>query len=364
MLLNKGEQINKSEVIRDFDGWSWNTAETKYDISSLIYVGMTYVLTYDQLENNKKSSTQNLNNILNTYYKQAFSEKILKTICQIAISDYIMNNEHEKDVINKKRKKIEEDFKQLEDKKTFIERITQEKKKCISECCKIDKYLNNDLLLKKEYIRQNEKLPQNERVFSLSDFSEKIQNQKDELERKIEDLTQKIKPKNYINEKNKLEKEFLFYNEINVENNNLSDFIDEFINLLFKAITEQVKKTTLKKEIIEKLYMVRYLNLYKLFDTTIGEKYKKQINKLQKDIITKACNLKALTIFSQDISENYLIYNNIFRSKIIDLDSMYIEITKDNTIRFYDDEAMDIEEKQNGFKDLIERKNKKIKIII
>ena len=156
----------------------------------------------------------------------------------------------------------------------------------------------------------------------------------------------------------------MFYNEINVENNNLSDFIDEFINLLFKAITEQVKKTTLKKEIIEKLYMVRYLNLYKLFDTTIGEKYKKQINKLQKDIITKACNLKALTIFSQDISENYLIYNNIFRSKIIDLDSMYIEITKDNTIRFYDDEAMDIEEKQNGFKDLIVRKNKKIKIII
>lgn len=45
-LLNKGEKLNKCEVLKDFDGWSWNTLEDedKYNISKLIYTGLTYLI--------------------------------------------------------------------------------------------------------------------------------------------------------------------------------------------------------------------------------------------------------------------------------------------------------------------------------
>lgn len=45
-LLNEGEMLSKSEVIKDFDGWSWNTIEdeNKYNISKLIYIALTYLM--------------------------------------------------------------------------------------------------------------------------------------------------------------------------------------------------------------------------------------------------------------------------------------------------------------------------------
>lgn len=45
-LLNEGEHLNRCEVLKDFDGWSWNTLEdeSKYNISKLIYTGLTYLI--------------------------------------------------------------------------------------------------------------------------------------------------------------------------------------------------------------------------------------------------------------------------------------------------------------------------------
>jgi len=365
-ILNNGEEINKSEIIRDFDGWSWNALENgkHKDTSSLIYTGMTFILGYNTLNNNKKTSIEEIENILKEKYKPTLSEKIIKNISQIALLECIKKNPEEKKNIIKLKEKLKEEYEFISNKKKYIDIISNEKKKCIIESEKIDKYINNDLLLKKEYIKQNSKLPQEKRVFSLSDFSEKIQKQKNELQEKIEELTEKMKPNNYIKEKTNIEKEYTFYNEIDLEKNNIDDFIDEFISILLKALTEQINKATLKKEIIEKLYILRYLNLLDTGNATIGQKYKKQLNKTQKNLITIGCNQKTLTIFSQDVEENYTIYKNIFETRIIDLESVYVEVTKDNKLKIYDDEAIEKEEDYNKFKDLIIKYNKRYKIFI
>ena len=120
----------------------------------------------------------------------------------------------------------------------------------------------------------------------------------------------------------------------------------------------QIDKITLKKELIEKIYILRYLNF------SIKEEYKKQLDKLQKKIITQGCNLKFLTIFSQDVTENYSIYKNMFETKIIDLESTYIEISKDNIVKIYDENSLEKEEKYNKFKDIIIKYNKRIKIFL
>ncbi len=282
----------------------------------------------------------------------------MKIIAQISIIKYVELNPEEKQKIVEVKTELEEKLTRINDKEQYLENITKEKKKCLKEIEKIDKYINDDLLLKKEYIKQNEVLPQEERVFSLSDFSEKIENRRIYLQRKIEELTETMKPKNYVKEKTKIEKEYNFLNEICVENLKEEAFIFEFVKLLIKALNIQIDKITLKKELIEKIYILRYLNF------SIKEEYKKQLDKLQKKIITQGCNLKFLTIFSQDVTENYSIYKNMFETKIIDLESTYIEISKDNIVKIYDENSLEKEEKYNKFKDIIIKYNKRIKIFL
>ena len=365
-ILNKGEEINKSEVIRDFDGWSWNTIENhiNFETSSLVYIGMTYFLGCETLNKLKTSSIDNIESLLKVKFDTSIVEKIIKNVCQIAILDYVNDNPEEKENIIKIRNSLKEEIELISNKREYIENATAEKKKCIVECEKINKYLNDDLLLKKEYIRQNSKLSQEERVFSLSDFSEKVQKQKEDLEEKIKELTEKLKPINYVNMRSEKEKEYSFYCDIDFEDNNMDTFIKEFIKLLLEALTIEIKNITIKKELVEKIYIVRYLNVLKVKNRTLGEKYKKFFNEVQKALIIAGCNLKVLTIFSKDVEQNYLIYKNIFQTRIIDLDNLYIEITKNNVLKIYDDEAVERKINYNYFNELNIKYNKRYKIFL
>lgn len=310
------------------------------------------------LEQQKGASINEIENILKEKYKASLAEKIIKVITQISIIKYIENKPEYKNKLEETKNNLQKQLEIFNDKKQYIENITKEKKETLKEIEKIDKYINDDLKLKKEYIKQNEALPQEERVFSLSDFSEKIEIKRTNLQNKIEELAEKMKPKNYVKEKTKLEKEFEFINEIFLAKFELKSFIEEFIKLLIKTLSIQIEKVTTKKEIVEDIYKFRYLNL------SVEEVYRKQLDKLQKKLITKGCNLKFLTIFSQDVTENYAIYKNIFKTKIIDLESTYIEISKDNVVKIYDENSLEKEENNNKFKDIIIKYNKRIKIFL
>lgn len=310
------------------------------------------------LEQQKWATINEIENILKEKYKASLAEKIIKVITQISIIKYVENKPEYKNKLEETKNNLQKQLEIFNDKKQYIENITKEKKEVLKEIEKIDKYINDDLKLKKEYIKQNEALPQEERVFSLSDFSEKIEIKRTNLQNKIEELAEKMKPKNYVKEKTKLEKEFEFINEIFLAKFELKSFIEEFIKLLIKTLSIQIEEATTKKEIVEDIYKFRYLNL------SVEEEYRKQLDKLQKKLITKGCNLKILTIFSQDVTENYAIYKNIFKTKIIDLESTYIEISKDNVVKIYDENSLEKEENNNKFKDIIIKYNKRIKIFL
>ena len=362
-VLSEGEKTSRSEIIRDFDGWSWNVLTEEIDdyIPNLIYQCLVYLIGYDKL--NKNSKTEDLETILKEQYKTSLAEKILKTIIQLSIINYIKKNPDE----NKELKNIEEQLQKnlllMEDKKTYIEEITKQKKEYIKEIENIDKYINDDLKLKKEYIKQNEKLPQDQRVFSLSDFSEKTENRRKFLENELKELTEKLKPKNFVKEKNELEKEINFVKELRVENEKSA--IKDFIDLVLKAINTQIEKIENKKEAVDKIYILRYLKLLNIDSKdNVGTLNKKQFEKVEKNLITTACNLKAINIFSKDVEENYKIYKNIFNTKIIDLESAYIEINKENMVQIYDDNSLEKEEKFTEFKELAVKYNKKIKMFL
>ena len=364
-VLNEGEKISKSEIIRDFDGWSWNimTKEVNNYISNIVYQSLVYIIGYNELSQNKNISLEDIGLMLKEKYKSSLTEKILKTVSQLAILNYIKQNPEEYEVLKQIEKQMQEELAKMEDKKAYIEEVTNQKKKYIKEIEEIDKYINDDLALKKEYIKQNEKLPQSERVFSLSDFSEKIEEKRAWLENETKILTEKLKPKNYVKGKTKIEKKLNFIKELNIEEP--SKLIYEFINLILKAINMQIEKIETKKEVIEKMYIIRYLKLINVDnEKTIGMLCKKQFEKIEINLITIGCNLKVLNIFSRDVAENYKIYKNIFNTRIIDLESVYIEINKENTVLIYDENSIETKEQFEEIKDITIKHNKKIKIFV
>lgn len=364
-ILNEGEITAKIEVIRDFDGWSWNvmTSEIENYIPNLIYQSMVYLLGYNTLNQNKKITIKEIENWLKEKYKTSLAEKILKYVSQLSILNYIKQNPEEQKALKNIEKDLQKTLKLMEDKKEYIEEITNQKKKIVKEIEKIDKYINDDLELKREYIKQNEKLPQDQRVFSLSDFSEKTENKRAFLEKEIKYLTEKIKPQNFVKEKTKVEKKLNFIKELCLEN--LDKAIQEFVDLVLKAINIQIEKIELKKEIVDKIYVLRYLkNINVSQENKTGDICKKQFEKVEKNLITTGCNLKALNIFSQNVLENYKIYKNLFNTKIIDLESAYIEISKDNIVRIYDENSLEKEEQFEEFKELTVKYNKKTRIFI
>lgn len=364
-ILNEGEITAKIEVIRDFDGWSWNVmiSEIENFIANLIYQSMVYLLEYTTLNQNKKITIKEIENMLKERYKSSLTEKILNSVSQLAILNYIKQNPEEQKALKNIEKDLQKTLELMEDKKEYIEEITNKKKKIVKEIEKIDKYINDDLELKREYIKQNEKLPQDQRVFSLSDFSEKIENRREYLESEIKYLTEKIKPQNFVKEKTKVEKKLNFIKELCLDN--LDKAIQEFVDLVLKAINTQIEKIELKKEIVDKIYVLRYLkNINVSQENKTGDICKKQFEKVEKNLITTGCNLKALNIFSQNVLENYKIYKNIFNTKIIDLESAYIEISKENIVKIYDENSLEKEEQFTEFKELTVKYNKKTRIFI
>lgn len=365
IALNTGEKISKSEIIRDFDGWSWNVLVNDIEdfLANLIYQSLVYLIGYDILNQNKSITLQDIEAALKRKYKQALTEKILKALTQISILDYIRKNPDEYKELEKIEKQMKEKYSLMEDKKAYIDEIANEKKKYVKEIEKIDKYINDDLALKKEYIKQNERLPQDQRVFSLSDFSEKVQAKRDFAESEIKVLVEKLKPQNYVKEKVKLEKKLNFINELRTEEDN--ELIQNFINIILKGIDNQIEKIETKKDIIDKIHILRYLKFININNNkNSGDLCKKQFEKLEKKLITIGCNLKALNIFSLDVEENYKVYKNIFNSKIIDLESAYIEISKENIISIFDENSLEIQEDYKDLKELTVKKDKKIKIFM
>ena len=358
--LNDGKIEYKSEIIRDFDGWSWNimTKEIENYIPNLVYQSLVYLLGYNNL--NEKND---IKTIIKEKYKSSISQKLLEQLYKLVILDYINKYPQEKSELEEIEENLAKELSKMSDNKKYIEEITRQKKKYIKEIEEIDKYINDDLKLKKEYIKQNEKLPQEERVFSLSDFSEKMQERRSFLESEIKILTEKLKPKNYVKEKNRIEKELSVVKEIKTAD--INNLTKEFVEVVLKAIDSQIEQIELKKEIIEKIYTLRYLKLIIIDnEKTAGDLCKKQFEKTEKHLITIACNLKVINIFSQNVEENYKIYKNIFNTKIIDLESAYIEIGKDNIVKIYDENSLEKEEQFTEFKELTVRYNKKTKIFL
>lgn len=373
--LNQGYSISSDEIIRDFDGWSWNIEPREIEniLANLIYQVLKILVGQNVLETWKKNNTidfiSEVNNELTKKFKQELGEQLFKTIAQICILNITQTDEEERKRLIEKQKELQKEFNQLDNKKEYLETLGRTKKQIIEKIKKIDDILNNDIKLKKEFIKRNEVLDMNHRIFSLSDLSEILENERKELIDNLNKCSKKMEPLNFIKTKTEIENKLVLLKELKLEKQNkeiLFAKVNELLNLVCKSMKIQIDNAEEKEDIIKLIYVTRYFGLIYVSETE-QVKDRIDINLIQRLIITKACKHRIITIFSKNIKENYTIIKNILQTDIIELEKMYLRFnTKTNKtiLEIYDEENMYNNLEIPNIEEPNVKQNKKIKVFI
>lgn len=341
-LINIGKNIEIVETIRDFNGFSWTTI--KQEIESidynLIYQNLRILVGFKFLNNWIKNDEfiidyfELLKNKLDTEYGEKLSKKILNLICEISVLLEAKFNPSIKEKYKNDLQEIEEKILNLDDREKFVEQITKQKAEINKQIKQIDTTLSNKQKLEEEYVKRNEKLSLDKKIFSIKVLTNIMKQEREKKLEQIEKLNQVIKPKGFIKYKEEIEEKYKYLKLIKTEK------IEEQINkkkielqiVFLECFKEKIKNANQNKDITDLIYQYRYyINL--VFDNDIEirnlEKLKKLINEVEKDLIKKANEQKIIQKISNDENTNYNILKNLFNTRLIKLEDINFKITKE-----------------------------------
>ncbi len=341
-ILVNGYNLNSVEILRDFNGWSWDqTYDEEFDyIDNLIYQNLLIILgekflyewrTYNSTKRDFileakefiKYFTGNYN-YLQCLYKMIYLKPGIREIVGPKI---------------KENKKL---LKKMDDKAKFIEEAKNKKQKIINKLEKIEKILNDSKLLEKEFRKLNSKL--DKKIKTIKKYKEKLIKEKEICLKQINEIDFILKPKNYLVKKEYLQKASFLYACKGTFYEALVNCQKQF--LLF--IDKKVNKINTRDELIDIIYEIRYYKSLKISkEVSIYEidELRKYIDKIMKKVITKLCKIGAMKIISMDINLNFEIINYALDSKIIQLEEirLFFDIDDDNSliIKVFDKDAIE-----------------------
>ena len=374
-ILNLGYIIDKEEVIRDFDGWTWNIAQKEIEnyVSNIVYQNIKILLGEDFLK--EAISNKQLIDFIKEFESKLDEvtlerrNDIKKIIYQVAVLE--MLDERKKQVVFKIIDQLERELKQMENKRDFLHEVANSKKIIEENIKKTDELLNNNEILRQSFIKENSKLDEENKIFSLSEYIDIIQKRRNTLIKELKKHTEKMKPADFIKRKEKIKKEYEILKSINYDAGLEDEKYRLLINLqksFLKAFNEKIKKVQLKKEIIEFVFLFRYYKLIYLNEEKQIKDIKelsKEIRETEKHVITKACKLKAMNILCQDIEENYKLVSKILSYNIIELNDVNLEFKKHEkniVLTIYDEETIEDNIIYDGREKLNVKFNRKIKL--
>lgn len=377
-VLNLGNRINQLEVIRDFNGWSWDVIlkeipdlETNLIFQTLLYlVGKEFINNW--LQND--SCLADYIDLLKNYVKENFGEKRAEEFtflfCKIAIDIAISKKEEQYQFWKNKKEELEGELKKLQNKEKFLEQETKEKKKYTKQIEDIDKILNNKELLRKEYEKRNSKLPNKEKIFSISHLANRLADERDDLLKKIKKCNELIEPKGYVTRKQEVEQKVKFLNSLDIEQKvDRKLKVIELCSIFLECFQIMIAKARTKQEIIEYIYKLRYYGFLTLDKDGTKLKESMQLKSIFQEsiesLLDKAKKFNVLEEVTEDEEINHQILRNIFDSRMIDLDHMVIEtkvIENKLCIEYYDEKVLETTVELKS--DRTVRLKKKVKLFV
>ena len=351
-LINTGELDTKVEVLRDFNGWSWNLV-----LKEMNNIDYNFAYQNTLLLNAKRHSSSK--------EYQELELLIMKFAVKLFLQD--IENIEFKSKIEKNRKEKEEKLKMFENKKEFVAQITMDKKEATKQIEKIDRMLNNNELLKKEYYERNSKLPNKEKIFSVSYLVKILADEREKLLEQIEDCNKIILPREFINQKSILEKEIEFLDKVeeNVKIEDKIEISEEFLEIAEKSIAKISEEN--KHQLIKWMYKIRYYRYLPIDKENCIKDIIKLNNKFEKIIkliIKKAQEFKIWDIFTEDSELNYTILKEVFNTKIICLENINFQCRNEGKLLYVDIYDDNVLESTIKFEVENTRIKKKIKLFI
>lgn len=326
-----GRCISASEVIRDFNGFSWSQIINEIESidCNVIYTDLIYLLGEKYVNNLKSSNIEKINNFLNG--------ELLDKLQQLSLKFYLSSNEEQAKKVEENLKIIQEKLEKMNNQENFIEDISKNKKKLLNKIKEIDEQLNNPKQLRDEYIKINKDLPNEKKIFSVSHYEEMIQNERKKILNEIEDYNKLQNPIEFVKIKDELSSKIKYYESL--ENIKIEDVQKKFLEVFSKEINTKNEKD----DLIDYIYKIRYLKYLPISKTKMMKDIL-SFEEIEKEAITKAIEKNIITPISNNAETDYLLLKSIFNTKNISLETLYIKLTiKDGKLisEIYDGDIID-----------------------
>lgn len=365
-FLISGNAMNKSEVIRDFNGWSWNCdVKDIEDINTnLVYQNILILfgdkiekteikedievnaedlsnLNKDSNQDDEETKIQNNEEDSKDVIKEAFESIFLKEKVEDIlryINVIILSNLAKEDAEVRYRieKKLEDDRKKIllmQDNEKFLNTISKEKKKINEKIKKLDKMLNDRILLEEEYNKRNAKLSKQNKIFSVSHLANLIENERRDLLNEYRSMNKLLEPAEYIKEKDRLQKEYIHLKQ--VVDAICKEYAEEIVKDIqmefLKCFKVKVEYAQTKTELLKLLYNFRYYCLLPINELQLVKdipEFKDGIKDIINILIDKSIDKKVIENISNRVSLCYNTLKYVFESRIIDLEKIHIKVTK------------------------------------
>ena len=367
--LNMGNNINITEPLRDFNGFSWNIVYKDIeDINcNLIYQNMLYLLENEFID----KWINNYNQIVDYFdlfqsrieakYGKNLKNNIINDIFKISVIIYSKYDYRFEEKIKKKNEKIKLNFEEMENRQEYLTKISKLKKQKEREIRKLDKIINDKNLIAEEYEKRNAKLPLEKKIFSARVLKNILKEERKNKIEEIENLNRVMNPKEFLKQKENTEiKLKVTEGLIGDTDKNLTEAILDLQENILQCIFKDIQKATNKAELMELVYRYRYYYYLPISNQkAIGEEKKLEwyIQKIEKCLIDKAIEMKLFPQILENKDNNYEVTRKILLPKIISLEEINIKINddKENTnLIVYDDDTED-------FNILIQKEGAKIR---
>ena len=381
--INFGNNIDTVEPLRDFNGYSWTTIRNEIESVNynLLYQNLRMLLGYDFLEKwiDNKEFIIDYMEMFKIRFEEKYGAKnqkdFITTMKKLSMLLELKYNPKEREEYEKQKKEIEEKLDKIDNRQQFIQMITDQKRELTEEIKIIDETVNNKEMLQKEYIKRNEKLPLQKKIFSARILSKLMADERTEKIEEIERLNQLMNPKKFVQYKKELEEKYEYLKLLDVKD--LEKEIDKMTiklqKIFLKCYKTIISKIESKSEILDYIYEFRYYCLLPFSEEkniNEVEELDKELKETREILIKKAQELKVIISISKKEEIDDEILKNIFNIRAISLEEIYIKLIKEKDkyyIQFFDDdvfeEKLEIKEMGNiNKKDLEIKFNKKIKI--
>lgn len=376
-ILVQGTILNKTEVIRNFNGWSWNFAEDANidHTSNMIYQMIRILIDEDFLndwENDTSPKIDYINEMkkeLVEYYGEENSKRFYLSLARLIVAKSVTKNRSK---VRDEFVRIVNAYENMKNKNEYIYKISSERKKIIAEIEKKDMILNNKELMMAEFEKRNSKLSDDRKILNISVLVDILQKEKSDCFRKMEQLNELVRPLNYANLKSELSEKIRIMSVVD-ENKNIRDYKIAFLKDAIKCLSYNIEKMSSKEEIIDIIYKIRYFRKIRVTEEEKVEDIPQlfnDISQILKYTITKGCKEKVFNIFCKNIEYNYQIIDVALNTAISNYEDIDIALKiEDGFLRVtvYDNEIIDKQEELRftlTSKDLSIRQNKLVPMYV